>query len=581
MSARILIAEDEADIRNNLKLMLSMEGYQVWTAVDGRQALALARQHLPDLILSDVMMPEMNGFELLQALRSEALTAHIPVIVLTARADRSNTREGMNLGADDYLTKPFMRSELLGSIRARLEKAEAQQHASKRLATQTHHLTHYDKASGLPNRSHFLVLLTDALNRHIGTDQTLALFIAGLDNLPQMMQVLGVGVLDVYINEMGRRIRDFSVQYHPLAQTRCTVVRVGDDRMAILVSQWDADHPAIEAARALRECLQVPLRSGTEEHFPAISVAVALHRSTAVASSADVLVARLELALADAREQAGERLAVRQDGETVDMSATFRLHNALHRVVERNELITYFQPQVATGDASVRGFEALMRWQHTQFGLVSPVRFIPLAEDNGQIVPMGAWILQDACRQAVQWRSLWPNQPVRVAVNLSLRQFCDTQLIAHVQAALEVSGLQPELLELEITEGTAMVDLQQTLELLRRFKAMGLKLAIDDFGTGYSSLAYLKRFPLDLLKIDQSFVRQLCLDREDQAIAQAIITLAHQLGLMVIAEGVETREQHALLLQMGCDEIQGYLHGKPMPGRDLPTWAAQRPAART
>jgi EAL domain-containing protein (putative c-di-GMP-specific phosphodiesterase class I) len=216
-----------------------------------------------------------------------------------------------------------------------------------------------------------------------------------------------------------------------------------------------------------------------------------------------------------------------------------------------------------------------MRWNHATLGFVSPARFIPLAENNGQIVSMGAWILREACMQAKHWQSN-AGQPLRVAVNLSMRQFMDPSLETHIRSALEESGLQPPQLELEVTEGTAMFDMEQTLALLRRFKAMGLKLAIDDFGTGYSSLSYLKRFPLDVLKIDQSFVRQLCTDQDDLAIVRAIISLAHSLGLSLIAEGVETVAQESLLRDMGCQEIQGYLHAKPMAASDVSGWLATR-----
>jgi len=228
-------------------------------------------------------------------------------------------------------------------------------------------------------------------------------------------------------------------------------------------------------------------------------------------------------------------------------------------------LTVAYQPQVYAQSGQLVGFEALMRWHHPEWGTVSPARFIPLAEDNGQIVPMGQWILEQACQQAAFWASHWAGagEPPRVAVNLSLRQFGHPDLVRHVEQALAQSGLPPHLLELEVTEGTARQDLTQTLQLANRFKKMGLKLAIDDFGTGYSSLAYLKRFPLDVLKVDQSFVRNLCTDAEDRAIANAVIQLAHSLDMAVIAEGVETAQQHAILLDMGCDLCQGYLFGKP------------------
>ena len=345
------------------------------------------------------------------------------------------------------------------------------------------------------------------------------------------------------------------------------MARIGDDRFAVLMPRWDDGADLLEAASQLLATMQQPVMSGQREQYP--RVVIGIYPPGVEPASAETMLSRLELALSLARARQPRRIAIYQPELAPEISATFRLHNDLHRAVDRNELRALYQPQVEAASGRVVGFEALMRWQHPGLGLIPPARFIPLAEDNGQIVRMGAWILREACQQAAAWQSLAPSggAGLRIAVNLSARQFGDPEVARHVEEALLASGLAPALLELEITEGTAMQDLHHTLELLRRFKAMGLKLAIDDFGTGYSSLAYLKRFPLDVLKVDQSFVRHLCTEREDRAIANAVITLAHSLGLKVIAEGVESQQQHDLLLDMGCDEIQGYLHGQPMAAR--------------
>jgi EAL domain-containing protein (putative c-di-GMP-specific phosphodiesterase class I) len=264
------------------------------------------------------------------------------------------------------------------------------------------------------------------------------------------------------------------------------------------------------------------------------------------------------------------------------LSSSLRLNNDLHRAVIRSELESFFQPQVHARDGSVTGFEALMRWRHPEFGLIPPARFIPLAEDNGQIVRIGAWMLTQSCLQAQQCQALRPadGPALRVAVNLSARQFADPALMEHVREALDVSGLSPELLELEITEGTAMHDLQRTLDLLRRFKGMGLMLAIDDFGTGYSSLAYLKRFPVHRLKIDRSFVMHLPDDESDMAITNAVINMGHALKLKVIAEGVETERQRVFLAEAGCDEFQGYLRSPALPPQEFEVFLKLTAAAQ-
>jgi len=575
MSARIVIAEDETDIRTNLKRMLGLEGFQVWAGQNGLEALELVRQHTPDLVLSDVMMPEMTGHQLIQAIRQDPRISHTPVILLTARADRQDVRDGMNLGADDYLTKPFQREELLGSIRSRLEKVSIQQMAAQRLAAQSHHLAHHDSVTDLPNRTHFLLLLKAALAAARQQGHQPMLWAVGLDNLPEMTQVMSSGALAACVCQMAARIDQVARGQAFEDWGRCILSRPADDRFVLLFERMPQGLDANEHAQAVLTVLSQPIVAGDEQHFPRISMG--LLSLDQEGFPPENVLGRLDITLTQARQHPVQKVCIQTLQSSQELGAIFRLHNDLHLSVERNELRALFQPQVDALDNQLVGFEALMRWEHQQLGLISPVRFIPLAEDNGQIVPMGRWILHQACQNAAQWNRHpdFEGRPVRMAVNLSLRQFGDPAIAQHIQEALDQSGLAPGLLELEITEGTAMLDLQHTLKLLKQFKQMGLQLAIDDFGTGYSSLAYLKRFPLDVLKIDQSFVRNLCTDEDDRAIAQAVIMLAHSLGMKVIAEGVEHPAQHHLLMDMGCDEIQGYLYGKPMAAVHVPSWLEQ------
>ncbi len=577
MHATIVIAEDEADIRTNLKVLLALEGFSVHAAANGQEALKLVLKHLPDLVLSDVMMPMMSGHELVKAMRGNSATAQIPVVLLTARADRTDVREGMNMGADDYLTKPYQRDELLTCLRAQLDKAAAQQITTRRILAQAHRMSHYDRVTDLPNRSHFSLLLKEALSHSTASGSPLTLWAVGVDNLAQLAHALGAGPMDACIAALSLRLSHWArTGRGAQSDGHATLARTGEDGFALLSPSRHDAVALTSLAAELMQTMSLPVTMESTEHFPSISIAICTHLPSG--DQADSALVRLDLALAAARAQPGQRIVVQDANTLPDYTAAFRLHNDLHRAVHRRELKAYFQPQVGAADGQVKGFEALMRWQHADLGLVSPAQFIPIAEDNGQIVGMGAWMLAEACQHASVWNANRPagETPLRVAVNVSLRQFGDPGLENHVRHALEASGLPPHLLEIEITEGTAMLDMQHTLGLLKKFKAMGLKLAIDDFGTGYSSLAYLKRFPLDVLKIDQSFVRHICTDPDDQAIARAIVSLAHSLDLSIIAEGVETQEQHTLLQSMGCEEIQGYLHAKPMPAQDVAGWLAAR-----
>jgi EAL domain-containing protein (putative c-di-GMP-specific phosphodiesterase class I) len=244
------------------------------------------------------------------------------------------------------------------------------------------------------------------------------------------------------------------------------------------------------------------------------------------------------------------------------------LENSLRHALERGEFVVHYQPQVNIETGRIVGVEALVRWQHPERGLVSPLEFIPVAEETGLIVPLGAWVLRTACAQNRAWQDAGL-PPMRMAVNLSARQFQRRDLLDTVAAALAETGLPPQYLQLEITEGAAMQDVDLTLAILRELREAGVQISIDDFGTGHSSLSYLKRFPIDVVKIDQSFVQDLTVDPNDAAIASTIIVMAHALNLKVIAEGVETAEQLAFLRERDCDEMQGFLFSRPAPVPEL------------
>jgi len=282
------------------------------------------------------------------------------------------------------------------------------------------------------------------------------------------------------------------------------------------------------------------------------------------------LLRRADTALRQAMRTGVDFLRYHPDMDRLAV-AQLETEHALRHAEQRGELELHYQPQIALDTGRVIGVEALVRWCHPQKGLISPAEFIPLAEETGMIVPMGAWILASACAQNQAWqRAGLP--PMVVAVNFSPRQFADPELPTLVERILAEIGLDPEWLELEVTEGVAMHDLKQAIATLHAFKVLGVRLSIDDFGTGYSSLAYLSRFPLDKLKLDQSFVRNLERDARDEAIAHAVVTLGLGLGLTVIAEGVETVAQRERLREFGCHEVQGYLYSRPLPAVAIPAF---------
>lgn len=557
---RIVVAEDEEAIRDNIVRLLRLEGYEVAAGADGAEALALVHERAPDLILSDVMMPRLDGLGLLQAVREDPLTQAIPFVFLTARAEHGDRRQGMDLGADDYLIKPFNREELLSAVRSRLARVQALATAQLRLQGEARRLLHYDALTNLPNRPLLLERCRAALRQAGRNASRVALIVLGVDGLKRVNHAFGRDGGDRVLCAMAARL-DGRVQKAAFAGEFDAVGRLSGDQFAILLEGFSGEEYLEGFAEELRALLAAPIPIAGQEVFLGAGAGVAVGGGE---DEAESLLQRAELAL-DLAKDAGAG-ATRFFDPTMNqhIARRLRLHNELHKALERRELSLAYQAQVDIRARRIIGFEALMRWTHPELGFVSPVEFIPVAEEGGLIIEMGAWALDEACRQNAAWAAAGL-PPVRIAVNLSAHQFASDDIVNTVTDALARHGVPPERLELEITESIAMQGVERTVATLTAFKRLGLALAMDDFGTGYSSLAYLKRFPLDVLKVDQGFVRNITTDAGDANITRAVVAMAHSFGLSVIAEGVETAEHLAFLEQLGCEVAQGYHFSKPLP----------------
>lgn len=561
---RIVVAEDEEAIRENLTRMLRIEGFEVAAAANGREALALIREHLPALILSDVMMPEMDGHGLLDAVRDDPLTAAIPFVFLTAKADHQDMRSGMNRGADDYLVKPFQRDELLAAVRARLARRDTQSQASQRLQSEAQRLIHFDSLTDLPNRALLLERVRAASHQARRSQSRLALIALGLDGLSRVNDSLGHESGDRVLREVADRLFR-RVNQAMFVSEYDGVARLAGDQFAVLLEGFGDDAYLESFCADLLSGIAAPFHEGGHEMFLTACAGVALFGEGA--DSPEEMMRNAEAALGHAKEDGPGTLRFFAAEMNERAVRRLRLHNELHKALEKGELKLYYQPQVDIASRRIVGFEALMRWTHPELGFVSPGEFIPIAEESDVIVPIGSWALGEACRQTKEWMDAGLG-PLRMAVNLSARQFVTDGLVDVVANALRDSGLPPAHLELEITESTAMQGVERTLAMLNQLKGLGLALAMDDFGTGYSSLSYLKRFPLDALKVDQSFVRNITTDTGDAAITRAIVAMAHSFGMIVIAEGVETKDHLDFLAGLGCEDAQGYYFSKPVPAAE-------------
>ena len=423
----------------------------------------------------------------------------------------------------------------------------------KRTRERIDYLSHHDALTGLPNRNLFQDRLELAVAHARRRSETLGVLLANLDRFKKVNESLGREAGDQLLREVAARVKSSLREVD-------TIARLGGDEYAILVEGAAAPKDVVEVAEKLMQSLAAPFEIKGHEIFISASIGVAA--SANGASLAAKLLESAEIAAARAKRDGSGGYYVYQDEPITLSGRRLTLESRLRRALENHELAVHYQPKIDLLTGNVTGAEALLRWETPDLGGVNPAQFIPMAEETGVIVSIGAWILETACKQAARWRAA--GHDINIAVNLSPRQFRQKELVGTVAGILQRTGLEPHRLELEITEGTAMSNAEQTIAVLAELHQLGVKLAVDDFGTGYSSLTYLRRFPLHCLKIDRSFVRDAAANADSAAIVRATIALAHSLRLKVVAEGIETEAQRALLLHATCDEGQGYLFSKPL-----------------
>jgi diguanylate cyclase (GGDEF)-like protein len=391
--------------------------------------------------------------------------------------------------------------------------------------------------------------------RAASRDEQAWLVCIGLDRFALLNETLGHEAGDLVLREMAARLR---AALGPLD----TAARTGGDEFVLVLADTSDEHAAISTVQRIMAALSEPIEAGEHEHF--LSCTSGLSVFPADGDTANALIKNARIAMQRAREAGGGELQFYTPSMNARAMERLRLEGDLRHAIQRGELLLHYQPQVDVRTGRIVGVEALLRWAHPELGMISPDRFIDLAEQTGMIIPVGAWVLRTACADTRRWHDAgW--ESLRVGVNLSGKQFYRSDLINVVSAALAETGLAARYLDIELTEGLVMTDIDHALATMNALKGLGVQLSLDDFGTGYSSLAYLKRFPIDVLKIDKSFVRDITTDPDAAAIARSIISLAQSLQLHVIAEGVETQEQLSYLTNCRCDQIQGYYFSRPVP----------------
>jgi diguanylate cyclase (GGDEF)-like protein len=486
-----------------------------------------------------------------QARREAEQPVFLPFLLVTSREDLRVPTRPVWQNVDELIITPVEQVELQARVEVLLRARRISLELKRRLAQ----LVNYDALTGLPNRTLLHDRLSQALAQAQRNRRVVGVVFLDLDHFKIINNTLGHATGDRLLKAVAERLAGCVCQGD-------TVARPGGDEFTLMLPEVEDTQAVAGVAQRVLDTLAAPFELDGREVFVAASLGIAL--SPFDGDDAETLLKNADTATYQAKKHGRNNYQFYSAEMNVKAFERLALETSLRRALEREELLVHYQPQVDLSTGRVVGTEVLVRWQHPHLGLVSPTRFIPLAEETGLIAPIGEWVLRTACAQNKSWQQAG-YAPLCVAVNLSVRQFKQANLVQTVERVIRETGLDPRYLELELTESIFMQNAKATIQTLRELKEMGVKLSIDDFGTGYSSLSYLQRFPIDALKIDQSFVRDITTDPSDAAIGQAIISMAHSLRLKVVAEGVETEEQLAFLQRDRCDQMQGYYFSRPLP----------------
>ncbi|MEH2076761.1 MAG: EAL domain-containing protein [Nostoc sp.] len=584
----ILIVDDMADNLRVLSSILTREGYNVRKALNWQMALTATQTVLPDLILLDIMMPEVDGYEICQTFKAWELTADIPVIFISALDDVFDKVKAFKVGGVDYITKPFEFQEVLvrvqnqlalrsarleilklnvelehrvkertGELEKALQKLQQEINSRQKLQSQLLDIALHDSLTGLPNRVLFIRRLENALNRaKQESSYQFALLFLDCDRFKVINDSLGHLVGDELLIAIARRLQACLIPID-------TIARLGGDEFGILLENITDINIAIQVAEQILQQLSLAFNLSRYEVFMNASIGISWGNKDY--DRPEYLLRDADTAMYRAKAQGRGKYHVFNPAMHREAIQLLELENDLRRAVERQEFLVYYQPIVSLNTGRISGFEALVRWQHPTRGLVSPIEFIPVAEETGLINAINSWVLQSACHQL----SIWQHHPVTpepltMSVNLSARLFSQPNLVEQIDRMIYENKINPAYLELEITESVIMENTNAIKIILQQLKQRKIKLIMDDFGTGYSSLSYLHSFPFNALKIDKSFVKRMQDNQENMGLVPAMIGIANSMGMNAIAEGVETQEQLAQLRSLNCNFAQGYLFSQPI-----------------
>jgi predicted signal transduction protein with EAL and GGDEF domain len=564
---KILVADDDAVTRRLLQRTLERIGFEVVCAENGQNAAeTLLDPNGPRIAILDWVMPGKDGPSVCRQIRAQADNPYVYLILLTSRETCKDVVIGLEAGADDYLIKPWNPEELSARVRT-----------GQRILELHNKLTHeaeYDALTALPNRSFFAKRLAESIRRaQEDKEYQFTLLFADIDRFKTVNDSFGHIAGDELMKCLAKRFlkcvrTDRTEAVRPdrrnsTAGLRDVVARLGGDEFVFLLEDLANATAGISVAERIQSMLEPAFYVGGQEVF--ITASIGISASGGDPARASDILRDADCAMYKAKRRGKARYEVADPAEPSTRIDLFRLEYDLRKAIQKKEFEVHYQPIVGLGDCRITSLEALVRWRHPIFGLLPPEKFLPVAEEAGMMTQIGTFVLREACRQMHEWNATFASiDPAAVCVNISPMQFEPLKLVECVSEILHETGLNPRSLELEVTENLTMQDAGRATEILRELASIGISLSLDDFGTGYSSLSYLLRFPIRTLKIDRSFVAEIESSEESRTIVQTIIVLGHNLGMKVIAEGIEKAGQMELLKTFGCDMGQGYLFSRPV-----------------
>ena len=545
----VVLADDDPSIRLMVRHVLESEDFDIVEASDGLEALKAVEKHHPALVLLDAVMPGIDGFTTCQQIKDKGHT-DIPVMMITGLDDDASVERAYEVGAIDFITKPIKWAVLKHRVKSVVAKVVAERKVKL--------LAYRDTLTGLPNRLLFADRLEQAVVRSERTRTSMALMLVDIDDFKLVNDSFGHDAGDKLIKAVGDLISKS-------LRRADTIARLGGDEFAVIIEGIEGPEDAISIADNLTTILEHNVRLDDQETYTSASIGIAVYPGDG--NDARALLKNADTAMYRAKESGRHCFQFYKPEMSVSAMERLDLENSLKAAFENDEFLIHYQPVIDIHKNEVVGVEALLRWQHPEKGMIQPTDFVKVVEDCGLIVALGEWMIHSVCKQIKLWQDAGLEKQ-NVSINLSPRQFKEQDLVTLFTQAMAENGLDGGSLSVEVTERTLIDNIGEVEATLKKLRTMGLKILLDDFGTGYASLAYLKEFPVDVVKIDEAFIAGIPDNQDDSAIVDAIAGLTRGLKLALHAEGVENERQLNVLKGLGCQFGQGYYWSKPLPGNE-------------